>query len=66
MCNERVQLLCQAARSRYPSDQVTKRGTVSIRFLSPLECFFQLPITFILFKPCTSCSFISFVPKYFL
>ena len=40
--------------------------TVSIRFLSPLKCFFQLSIMFILFKPGTTRSFISLVPKYFL
>jgi len=39
---------------------------VSIRFLSPLKCFFQLSMMFIVFKPDTSRSFISFVPMNFL
>ena len=40
--------------------------SVGIGLLSPLKCFFQLSIMFILFKPGTSRSFIYFVPKYFL
>ena len=38
---------------------------VSIRFLSPLKCFFKLSMMFIVFKPGTPRSFISFVPIYF-
>ena len=41
-------------------------AVVSIRFLSPLKCFFQLSIMFIPFKSGTRRSFISFVLMYFL
>ena len=63
-----------AACEQYCSETLGERGgeggykgqNVSIRFLSPLKCFFQFSIMFILFKPGTSRSFISFVHMYFL